>query len=246
MKKSTLESFIKKFSLVKIISKAKIKYNAADLILHARACADNLSFMSDVILKNFNEFGVDDAMLCIGDCEKFKSIISPFIDEFKMELNVASDRLLGLTMEDSDIQVYYAVSDPVAIPPSPKNITGLDNPEVVIPLTEEFIKQFLKAKVALDETAQFAVAMNKKGAVEFVFGYLTSKSNKIRITPKTDSVKNKLTKGLMFPVNNLAECFRANSDIIEGGKMEIFESGLIRLSFTSDQFEANYYQFSNT
>jgi hypothetical protein len=245
MTKTLLDSYIKKFSLGKIISKAKMKYTALAGTLHTRATCDNLSFMSDVVLKDFKEFGDTDQIICVGDTEKLRAIISPFTDEIKMSLNISGDRVLGMNFNDTDVETYFGSSDPVAIPPSPKNITGLDNPDVIISMTEEFVKQFLKAKVALDETASFAVAMNKKGLVEFVFGYLTFNSNKIRITPKTDSVKNKLSKGLLFPVVNLAEVLRANSDMIDGGKMEIFESGLIKLSFSNDQFEANYYQFSN-
>jgi len=247
MKKEILDSYIKKFSLGKIISKAKIKYIVCKNILHTRATADNMSFLSDVILKNFNELGPNDAVICAGDCEKLKAIISPFTDEIKLSLNLNGDKVLGLNFASDDVETYYGAADPIAIPKTPIGLGDIGTPNVVIPFSDDFTKQFLKAKVALDETALFSVAMNKKEKVEFVFGYLTSNSNKIRISPPSAIINTKLSKGLQFPVTQLAESYRNNTDM-SGGIMEIYENegGLIKLSFSSDLFDCNYYQFSNT
>lgn len=242
-----MESYIKKFSLGKIIAKTKIKYDPELKILHSRSVADNMSFLADVILKNFNELGSDDAVICVGDCEKFKSIISPFTDEIKLSLNFNGTILLGMNFSSDDIETYYGASDPIAIPKTPIGLGDLGTPNVVIPFSDDFTKQFLKAKVALDETALFSIAMNKKEKVEFVFGYLTSNSHKIRISPPLAVINTKLSKGLQFPVTQLAEAFKMNTDM-SGGELEIFEAedGMIRLNFKSDLFECTYFQFSNT
>jgi hypothetical protein len=156
--------------------------------------------------------------------------------------------VLGLQFNSDDIETYFGSSDPIAIPPVPKSLDiDLGTPNITIPFSDEFTKQFLKAKVALDESALFTVAMNKKDKLEFVFGYLTSNSNKIRLSPPSSVINQKLSKGLQFPVTNLAEAFKMNTDM-GGGNLDIYESNgeLVKLSFTSNEFDCNYYQFSNT
>src|ERR1019366_7640624 len=118
--------------------------------------------------------------------------------------------------------VYYGGADPSAITSTFKNVDITATPDVIISVTEEFVKQFLKAKVALDETANFTVVNNSKGGVEFIFGYLTSNSSKIRISPVVDPIKNKLKNGLIFPLINIAEVFKSNTDMIDGAIIEIF------------------------
>ena len=247
MTKEVLDTFIKKFSLGKIITKAKLRYNPEESLLHSRATADNMSFLADVKMKGFHDLGDEPAVICLGDTEKFRSIISPFTDEIKLSLNFNGTILLGMNFSSDDIETYYGASDPIAIPKTPIGLGDLGTPNVVIPFSDDFTKQFLKAKVALDETALFSIAMNKKEKVEFVFGYLTSNSHKIRISPPLAVINTKLSKGLQFPVTQLAEAFKMNTDM-SGGELEIFEAedGMIRLNFKSDLFECTYFQFSNT
>ena len=244
MKKETLTTFIRRYTLGGEITKVKWKYTAGEKTLHTRAAADNRSFVADVIMSNFTDFGTEDIMVCIGDTEKVKGMMSPFGDDINLTINKSGDRILGFTLSDSDCESYCTAADPTSIDPVAKNLQDVPEYHVVVPLTDEFLDKFLKARNALKDVDNFSVGMNKKGAFELVIGYTTANSNRIRIAPVTDPQKNKLDTALSFPVKNIAEVFKANDDI-PNGTLSINNAGIARLYFKNDNFTCNFYQFAN-
>lgn len=244
MKKETLETFIRRYTLANLIPKVKWKYTAKDKTLHTRAVADNRCFVADVIMSDFTDFGADDTVVCIGDTEKVKAMMSPFGEDISVAINKNGDRVLGFTVSDNDCESYCTAADPTAIDPVPKNLQDVPEYHVVIPLTEEFLEKFLKARNALNDVETFSVGMNKKGVFEIVIGYTTANSNRIRFAPQTTSDKNKLDAALSFPIKNLAAVFKANSDIPDG-VLSINSSGIIRAYFKNEKYACSYYQFAN-
>ena len=244
MKKEVLETFIKRYTLGGLVPKVKWKYTAAAKTLHTRAAVDNKAFMVDVIMSEFEDLGKDDLVICIGDTDKVKAMMTPFGEDINVSVNKVGDRLLGFTISDADCESYCTAADPTAIDPVAKNLQDLPEYHVEIPLTEEFVEKFKKATLALKDVATFSVGMNKKGLFEIVLGYTTSNSNRIRITPATDPVKNTIGTSLAFPIMYIAAAFKANEDI-EGGTMSINNSGIIRLYFKNDKYACTYYQFCN-
>ena len=247
MTKDTLITFIRRYGLGDIISKVKWKYTAGDKTLHARAAADNRSFIVDVIRNDFVDFGSEDAVICIGDTDKVKNMLSPFEDgaDINVSINKSGDRILGLQFSNTDIECYCTAADPTSIDPVAKNINDISEYHVVVPLTEEFLEKFLKARNALKDVDSFSMGMNKKGLFEVVIGYATSNSNRIRITPTTDPDKNKLDTALAFSVKNVAEVFKACADIT-GGTLSINNAGIAKLYFKNDKYTCTYYQFCNS
>ena len=104
MKKETLETFIRRYTLGGEINKVKWKYTAADKTLHTRAAADNRSFVADVVMNEFTDFGDTDLMVCIGDTSKIKGMMSPFGDDLNLSINQQGDRILGFTVSDADCE----------------------------------------------------------------------------------------------------------------------------------------------
>ena len=244
MKKEVLLTFIRRYTLGGELNKVKWKYIAADKTLHTRGAADNRSFVADVVLSDFTDFGPSDLTICIGDTEKVKGMMSPFGEDINLTINQQGDRILGFTVSDDDCQSYCTAADPTSIDPMAKNLQDVPEYHVVVPLSEDFLEKFLKAHGALKDVKDFSVGMNKKGLFEVVIGYATSNSNRIRITPPTDPAKNKVDTALSFPIKNIAEVFKANSDI-PGGTLSINSAGIARLYFKSDKYACTYYQFAN-
>jgi hypothetical protein len=244
MKKETLETFIRRYTLANIIPKVKWKYSAKDKTLHTRAVADNRCFVADVVMNDFVDFGADDTVVCIGDTEKVRGMMSPFGEEIAIEINKNGDRVLGFTISYNDCQSYCTAADPTAIDPVPKNLQDVPEFHVVVPLTEEFLEKFLKATMALKDVDSFTIGMNKKGVFEIVLGYTTANSNRIRFTPQTAPDKNKLDVALTFPIKNLAAVFKANSDIPDGS-LSINNCGIIRADFKNEKYACSYFQFAN-
>ena len=244
MKKEVLETFIRRYTLGGEITKVKWKYTAADKTLHTRAAADNRSFVADVIMHDFTDFGANDLTVCIGDTEKIKGMMSPFGEDINLTINQQGDRILGFTLTDADCESYCTAADPTSIDPVAKNLQDVPEYHVVVPLSEEFLEKFLKARGALNDVKTFSVGMNKKGVFELVIGYATSNSNRIRLTPATDPTLNKVDTSLEFPVKNVAAVFKANDDI-PNGTLSINNAGIARLYFKNDKYTCTYYQFCN-
>jgi hypothetical protein len=244
MKKEVLQTFIRRYTLGGEINKVKWKYNATDKTLHTRAAIDNRSFVADVIMNDFSDLGAEDVIICIGDTGKVKLMLTPFGEDVTLAINKSGDRILGFTVSDSDCESYCTAADPTSIDPIAKNLQDVPEYHVVIPLTEEFLDKFLKARSALQDVDSFSVGMNKKGIFEVVMGYTTANSNRIRITPVTEPDKNKLDGALAFPIKNLVEIFKVNSDIT-GGTLSINSAGIIRLYFKNDKYTCTFYQFCN-
>jgi hypothetical protein len=244
MKKEVLETFIRRYTLGGEINKVKWKYTAADKTLHTRAAADNRSFVADVVMGDFTDFGTEDIIVCIGDTSKIKGMMSPFGEDLNLTINKQGDRILGFTVSDADCESYCTAADPTSIDPVAKNLQDVPDYHVIVPLTDEFLAKFLAARMALKDVESFSVGMNKKGLFEVVIGYATSNSNRIRITPATDPTKNKIDTALAFPVKNIAEVFKANADI-PNGTMSINSAGITKLDFTNDKYTCTYYQFCN-
>lgn len=245
MKKATIETFIKRYSLDGIVSKVKIKYDPTAKTLHTRAAIDNRTFMADVILNNFSDLGdKNELVLCIGDTDKLKLMLRPYGDDINVAVNKSGDRLLGITFSDADCESYCTLADPSAIDPVPKNLQDLPDYQVEVSLTEEFVDKFRMAHMALKDVEQFTVAMNKAGNFEVVLGYSTSNSNRIRITPTTSPDKKKIDTALSFPIQNVIEVLKVNSDI-PNGTMCVNNQGIIRLYFKNSDYTCTYYQFCN-
>lgn len=245
MKKQVLETFIKRYSLGGEINKVKWKYTADAKTLHARATADGRCFIADVILNNFEDFGDEDVDICIGDTEKVKAMISPFIsDELRFTINKTDSRVLGFTLSDDDCESYCTAADPSSIDPVAKNLQAIPDYDAIIPLNVEFVDKFLKAKGALKDVSNFSVGMNKQKVFEIVIGYITANSNRIRFTPACDETYNKVTQALSFPIKNVAEVFKANRDIPDG-KLSINSAGIIQICYSSNDYTCTYYQFAN-
>lgn len=243
MKKDTLEEFITRYTLGNIINKAKWKYTAKEKVLHTRGTADGRCFVGDVVMNDFSDFGDDDLVLCVGDTEKVLKMMSPFGEDISITVSRSGDRILGFTLSDKDCESYCSAADPSSMDPVPKNLQDVTEWHVIVPLTEDFLEKFLKARLALKDVASFSVGMNKKGLFEVVIGYTTANSNRIRITPPTDATANKVGTALAFPIINIAEVFKANQDIA-GGTLSINDAGMARVYFKNDKFTCTYYQFA--
>jgi len=244
MKKDQLETFIKRYTLGGLVSKVKWKYNPTEKTLHTRAVIDNRSFVVDVIMHDFNDFGDTDLALCIGDTDRLLGMMKPFGEDISMTVNKSGDRIFGFSIFDADCESYCTAADPSAIDPVPKNLNDIPEYQVEVPFTEEFIDKFRAAHSALRDVDTYSVGMNKKGLFEFVVGYATTNANRIRLTPSTSPDKNKLEKALSFPIKNTIEALKINADI-PNGLLSINNMGIVRLYFKNDKYSCTYYQFAN-
>lgn len=243
MKKDILELFINRYHLNNTVNKVKWKYTVADKTFHTRAMADNKAFVVDVVLNEFTELGDADVVLCVGDTEKVKKMLSPFGEDIAMAVNRTNDRILGFNIADANCESYCTCADPTSMDPVPKNLNEVDGYTAEIKITEEFVNCFVKARNALNDVETFTVSTNKKGQIEFVIGYPTPNSNRIRFVPVLVPGLEKLDCSLTYPVKNLFEVLKCNKSA--EGTIKIHPNGTMKIATKDDRFTCTYYQFAN-
>ncbi len=243
MKKETLIKFIDKYSIGGLIKSVNWKVLSGDKALRTRGELDSKTFIADIISYNFTEIA-EDIRISIGDTEKIRSMLSPFGEDIKLDLNKNGDRVLGITISDKDCESYCSSADPSAIPPVTKDVTDKNVYDIEIALTEEFTTRFLKAKTALSEIEEFTVKMNKDDKVEFVLGYSIANTNRITLIAPTINGKDKfIGQPVKFVSKNLIEILKANKEI-PNGILSFSPRGVIKTVYKNDQFQCNYWQFA--
>lgn len=243
MKKETLIQFIDKYSLGDTIKAVNWKVIAADKVLKARGELDSKSFTMDVTLSGFEEI-TEDVRIPIATTQKIRSMLAPFGEDIKLDLNKSNDRVLGFTVTDPNCESYCTAADPTAIPPVTKDLTDKHVYDVEIALTEEFVTAFLKARNALDEVKEFTIKTNKNDKVEFVLGYSVANTNRISLIAPTVNGKDKFEgQPVKFPANNFVEILKANKEFTDG-ILYLKSGGVFKVVYKNDKFQCSYWQFA--
>jgi hypothetical protein len=240
MKKNTLMSFIKKYSLNGIIEKCRWVSNATDKTLKVSVASETKNLLVDLTLANWD--GFSDAEVGIGNTDKFKRELGGVVGEdVSFVLNYSDDKsaIINIdvmdgnnvtTMTTSDLEMIAKSSKLKTIPPY--------NAEIVF--NEDLKERFLRAKAALPDVNGFTVMMNKKGVLELVVGYSNINSSRFSFAVTTTNGKNSVADKLHFNAVYLKEILSANS---ECGDSTLFvsDNGLASISFTSGYFTCNYH-----
>lgn len=243
MKKDTLIQFIDKYYLGNSIKSVSWKVVEEDKTLRSRGELDSKSFIADVILYGFEEI-TEEARIPIIDTQRVKSMLAPFGEEISLILKKENNRILGFSIYDKDCESYCAAADISAIPPVTKDLEKKCIFDLEIPLNEDFIEKFLKAKMALNDTEEFIIRMNND-KVEFVLGYSNINSNRISLIAPTIQGKDKFEGGPgKFPLKNLVEVFKANKEMKDGILNFNKNENIIKIFYKNDQFQCSYWQFN--
>jgi hypothetical protein len=238
MKKQTLETFIKKYSLNGTIEAVKLNVDSKKTTLVTNTITEEKNVLIDVKYNKFDAL-TDDCVLGIHDTSKLKSMLSVLGDEITLTTNKKDDKVTSVVFNDTSTDVQFVTADLSVIPDAPK-LKKLPDFNVEIELNDEFISKFAKAKNALPDVDTFTLMMNKKGVLELVLGYSSLNSNRIKLNVKTLNSKDKLGKVINFNAKYLKEILSANSDC-ENSVLKVSDAGLAMVTFNSDDFESNYY-----
>lgn len=244
IKKDALVKFIDKYTVGDAIKAVVWKVVPEEKSLKTRGELDGRSFVMAVTLKEFTEIA-EAVRVPVRDTAKMRLMLSPFGADVSLSLHKQGDRLLGLTISNPDCESFCASAEISAIPPVTKDLTDNTTYEVVIPITEEFVSSFLKARKALSDVEEFTVRMNKNDVLEFVLGQSTPNADRIALLPPLTPGNDKLDgPSLTFPIKYFVKLLDANKEMDDGKIYICSRSNVLKVVYSDAQFECMYWQFA--
>jgi hypothetical protein len=237
MKKSTLETFIKKYNLNGNVESVKLVVDDTDKKLRTAAITDDKNLLIDVVLSDVS--GIDASQIGIYDTAQLKQMLSVLGEDINIKINNKADKVMSLTISDDTTEIQYVTADLdiIAVSPALKKLPDFN---VEIDFTSDFISKFIKAKNALSDIDTFTLMMNKKKKLEMAIGHSKINSNKITLNVVTKNDKDTVANPISFSAKYLKEILTSNSDC-DGAVLKVSDSGLANISFTKDNFASNYY-----
>lgn len=238
MEKKNIETFIKKYSLGGLLD--KVRWVVKDKTLRATSMTSDRKLVTDVLMEVFDK---EDSEIGIMSSDRLKQMVGAVGDDISLEIipnETDATRISQLVISDANTEVTYQAGDLDTFEPSTK-VKSIPTFEVEIPLTEEFIGRFLKAKSAMSESDLFTLAMNKKKkTLEMVIGYSKNNTNKIAISVPATIGKDSVKEPISFSAKNLKEILSVNSEAVDP-ILKVSEAGMAYIEFNKNGFQSQYY-----
>jgi hypothetical protein len=234
MNKSELNKFIELYNLNGTIESVKIVSDGdgikTNFVSDDRTLAGTVSFSSIKIDKG--EYG-------IHDTAQFKKMISVLEDSINVSVNKIDERPISWSVSDGSTDSTVLLADLSIIPSAPK-VKEIKSYEVEIPMDDNFIDKYVKAKSALPDAETFTLLMNKKDKMELVIGYSSVNTSRIKLDVSPISGKDKLEKPISFNANYFKEII-SKSRGMGGIIFKVAVAGISNISFSSKEFDTSYY-----
>jgi len=238
MKKQTLETFIKKYSLNGMIDSVKWNVNTTDKILNIKSITEEKNVLLDVSYKNFDALA-EDSEIGVYDTSKLTKMLSVMEDDINLSLNKREDKITSISINDTQTEAQFITADLSVIPSAP-NLKKLPDFNVEIEINADFVNRFVKAKSALPEVDTFTLMMNKKKKLELVLGYSKLNSNRITLSIVSPDGKNVVSRNIMFNAKYFKEILTVNNDC-ENAVLKVSDLGLAVVTFSNTTFDSTYY-----
>lgn len=240
MKKSTLETFIDKYSLNGLVNSVKFTVDSKNKQLKTSIYTDEKNVIGTIVMKNFTDI-TEDIDIGIFDTQKLVKMIGVLGEDITLLMNKNDKGMVtSLSISDKETTVQFVTADLSVISSIP-NLKKLPTFNVEIELDDSFVTKFAKAKNSLPDEEIFTLMNNKKGELLTMIGYSTINSNRITLSTKTVDGKNKLVKEISFSAKYFKEILSANSDTLTGAIYKVSDAGLSMVSFNSSEFDSIYY-----
>jgi hypothetical protein len=235
MNKADLLKFLDLYNLngnveaVKIVSDGKsVKTN---FVSDDRTLAGAVSFSSLKI--DEGEYGIYDT----AQLRKMLAVLTG--DTMTVEVNKFDDKAISFCFSDKTSESICMLADLSVIPPSPK-VKEIKSFEVEIPIDDDFVERFVRAKNALPDVVTFTIMPNKKGdKLEMLIGYSTINTNRVKLEIKPTAGKDKLTGPISFNAIFFKEILSKNRGV--NSILKIAAAGIASIHFKTDSYEATYY-----
>jgi hypothetical protein len=234
MNKSDLLKFIELYNLGGFVPAVKLVSDGDSLktsfVSDDRTLAGSVSVSSIKI--ETGEYG-------IYDTAQLKKMLSVLEDNIEITVNKNDNRAISLSITDNSTDSVFMLADLSVIPAAPK-VKEIKTYDVEIPIDDNFVDKFTRAKSALPEVNTFTLLTNKKGKMELVIGYSSIATNRIKLDVSPVAGKDKLESPISFNADYFREVLNKNKGAT-GAVYKIAAAGISNLSFKTNDYESNYF-----
>jgi len=232
--KNVLTSVISKYYLNGLNNQVKWRIKDNKLTIYA---GDN----GRVCKVQHNNFPIEDAELGIFDTHKLSKLLSITSGELSVSLDKIKAVYTKIHFADLNFDLTYSLADILILG---KN-RWYEDPEsfdIEIDLTRDDIDHLIKAKSALADVNNMLITtttdFDGTNVCEFIFGDNTGFSNKI--TYQLRGNINRSDIQIPFDSDIFKDILSANKDM-STGKLKITEGFGLKLDFTTEETESEYF-----
>lgn len=230
MEKSKLQSFINRYYLAGNCEAVKLNENATgvgcELIDVDQTVVGKIQWKTTPFMTG--ELGINHT----GALNKMLSALG---ENISINVKDAAGKNYAMEITEGSTKATFMLADTTVIPAVP-SINAEPNYEIQIPVNEEFISKFIKAKNALPDAKNFAVQV-KGGTIKFIINYSTVNADNISFEVGTTT--NNDMDPVCFSADKLKEVLVANRG--DSGELHISPDGLARINFAGADFDSTYW-----
>jgi len=230
MEKSKLQSLINRYYLAGNCEAVKLKENAeginCELIDMDQTVVVKIQWKTTPFMKG--ELGINHTGALI-------KMLSALGENIEIDVKDAAGKNYAMKISEGKTEATFMLADTTVIPAVP-SINAEPTYQIEIPVNEEFITRFIKAKNALPDAKNFAVQV-KSGTIRFIINYSTVNAD--NITFEVGATTSADMEPVCFSADKLKEVLVANRG--DSGKLHVSPDGLARIDFTGSDFESSYW-----
>ena len=230
MEKSKLQSFINRYYLAGNCEAVTLKEAeqsiTCELIDMDQTVVGKIKWNTTPFMKG---------MLGINHTGALIKMLGAVGENINIDVKEAAGKNYAMKISEGTTQATFMLADTTVIPAVP-TINAEPEYQVQIPVNEEFISKFIKAKNALPDAKNFAVQV-QSGTIKFIINYTTVNSD--NITFEVGQTTGADMDPVCFSADKLKEVLVANRGDV--GQLHVSPDGLSRIDFIGSDFESSYW-----
>ena len=230
MEKSKLQSFINRYYLAGNCEAVTLK--EADQSITCELIDMDQTVVGKI---KWNTTPFMTGMLGINHTGALIKMLGAVGENINIDVKEAAGKNYAMKISEGTTQATFRLADTTVIPAVP-TINAEPDYQVQIPVNEEFISKFIKAKNALPDAKNFAVQV-QNGIIKFIINYTTVNSDNITFEVGTSSGED--MEPVCFSADKLKEVLVANRGDV--GQLHVSPDGLSRIDFVGSDFESSYW-----
>jgi hypothetical protein len=229
MEKSKLQSFINRYYLAgnceAVILKEDTSGINCELIDMDQTVVGKIQWKTTPFMKG---------SLGINHTGTLTKMLGALGENINIDVKDSSGKNYAMKITEGNTQVTFMLADTTVIPAVP-TINAEPDYVVTIPVNDEFINKFIKAKNAIPDAKNFAIQV-QNGKIKFIINYSTVNADNISF--EMDGGKDPI-EPICFSADKLKEILVANKG--DAGQLHISTEGLARINFSGADFDSTYW-----
>lgn len=230
MEKSKLQSFINRYFLAGNCESVKLKETetgiSCELIDSDQTIVGSIHWKTTPFMSG--ELGINHT----GALNKMLSALG---ENITITVKDAAGKNYAMEIAEGSTKATFMLADITVIPAVPA-INAEPDYVINIPVNDEFVNKFIKAKNALPDAKNFAVQI-KNGVIKFIINYTTVNADNIMI--EVGNTTEADMDPVCFSADKLKEVLVANRG--DAGELHVSPDGLARINFTGADFDSTYW-----